>query len=411
MPQPNTYPAMNVQPVDVIGPYLNLQQNRRQNALAQLTQARETQEMQRKKQVMDEVASLDPMPSDGIQKRVSTMNRASTMNRLYALDPQAAHGIAQQQQTSEAEQQRAQQMAGLLAAKAQASEDPRGFVASAIQNPAYREIFSAAGFDPSRIDLNSPTFDRDLAAWAALAPQSKPIEVSPGASLARETPTGGYENAFTAPGNERSSDDMREYQLAQQQGYRGNFVDFLKEIRQAGAQQINLPSGYRWNAAGGMEPIPGGPAGKRSEGDKRAEVMFRSMLSADGQLAGMSGADTGSVTDVALGATPVTAALQGQDFKKYEAAGLRWAANMLYLKSGATATPDEIRSTWKQFFPQPGEGDEVKQQKAAARSEEIQGIADVYGFDAGRNAGNSGSRPQDLGSLSDDELLRALNGG
>lgn len=115
-----------------------------------------------------------------------------------------------------------------------------------------------------------------------------------------------------------------------------------------------------------------------SETDKKARVLLASMENAEKDIANLKDVDTGSITQAMLGSNRVTAPMQSDAFRKYEAAGLRWAANLLYLKSGATATPDEIRSTWKQFFPQPGDGDEVKAQKAASRQQEVGAIQGVY---------------------------------
>lgn len=119
-------------------------------------------------------------------------------------------------------------------------------------------------------------------------------------------------------------------------------------------------------------------APKLTESDKKARVLLASMENAEADIGKMSNVDTGSVAQRMLGSNPITAPLQSDDYRKYEAAGLRWAANLLYLKSGATATPDEIRSTWKQFFPQPGDGAGAKEQKAAARQQEVAAIKGVY---------------------------------
>jgi hypothetical protein len=48
------------------------------------------------------------------------------------------------------------------------------------------------------------------------------------------------------------------------------------------------------------------------------------------------------------------------------------------MKSGATATPEEVESTYMQFFPQPGDGPEVKAQKKAARMDEMIAITGAY---------------------------------
>jgi hypothetical protein len=86
---------------------------------------------------------------------------------------------------------------------------------------------------------------------------------------------GAYLESQKAP-PQPTSDDIREYQYAQSQGYQGTFQDFMIEMKRAGATSVNVgangmpgigtvpqgyavvqdpsnPSGYR------MEAIPGGP--------------------------------------------------------------------------------------------------------------------------------------------------------
>lgn len=62
------------------------------------------------------------------------------------------------------------------------------------------------------------------------------------------------------------TDDMREYQMAQQQGFQGNFMDYMTTIRRAGADRNtsvgSIPQGFQLQeTADGlrMVPIPGGP--------------------------------------------------------------------------------------------------------------------------------------------------------
>lgn len=66
------------------------------------------------------------------------------------------------------------------------------------------------------------------------------------------------------------TDDMREYEMAKQQGFQGSFMDYQIKMKEAGRQQVNidtgvkLPTGFRWKNPDdqnlGVEPIPGGPA-------------------------------------------------------------------------------------------------------------------------------------------------------
>jgi len=149
-------------------------------------------------------------------------------------------------------------------------------------------------------------------------------------------------------------------------------------------QQKWLRPGETQGAPVGAPTKPATPAGdKLTESDKRIGVLFRSVLDAEDTIAGLGdGTTTASRWNALLNAVPfdggASATLQSDAFRKYEAAALRWAANALYIKSGATAPPEEVRSTYKQFFPQPGDGAEVIEQKALAREQEIQNFRDQY---------------------------------
>lgn len=88
-----------------------------------------------------------------------------------------------------------------------------------------------------------------------------------------------------------TTDDVREYQFARQQGYEGSFTDFMKEMRQAGATQVNVgptgidygtpPKDHVWarnpdgtvklDERGAPIPLPVGPALQDEQARERAE--------------------------------------------------------------------------------------------------------------------------------------------
>jgi hypothetical protein len=150
------------------------------------------------------------------------------------------------------------------------------------------------------------------------------------------------------------------------------------------------PSGYRWNAARtGLEIIPGGPADpsikpkdapKPTEADKKASVLIQGMEDAEKELAqaGQKTDPTGK-WNAAMGHVPFTGeTLQTDEYRRYQATAGRWAANYLYLKSGAQASKDEITNVMKQFFPQPGDDDDTVALKARARQQEMAGARAGY---------------------------------
>lgn len=70
---------------------------------------------------------------------------------------------------------------------------------------------------------------------------------------------------------QKGTDDMREYEFAQSQGYKGTFQDYMTDMRKAGATNVTvggskygtIPPGYMLNEGQdgvSMSPIPGGPA-------------------------------------------------------------------------------------------------------------------------------------------------------
>lgn len=78
-----------------------------------------------------------------------------------------------------------------------------------------------------------------------------------------------WQLALNGNSAEKPTDDMREYDIARQQGFNGTFMDFMVKMKEAGRNQVNidtgskLPTNYRWidpqNQELGVEPIPGGP--------------------------------------------------------------------------------------------------------------------------------------------------------
>jgi hypothetical protein len=76
--------------------------------------------------------------------------------------------------------------------------------------------------------------------------------------------------AKAADPNSSLTSDMKEFDYARQQGFKGSFMDYQIKMKEAGRNQVNidtgvkLPAGYRWkdpnNQTAGVEPIPGGPA-------------------------------------------------------------------------------------------------------------------------------------------------------
>lgn len=167
------------------------------------------------------------------------------------------------------------------------------------------------------------------------------------------------------------------------------------------------PSGYRKRPDGTLEFIPGGPADPAmkpaparapTEFDKKAKVLIQGMSDSEEQINQLEKkTDPTGIWNAIMGSVPLTGkTLQTDDYRAYQAAAKRWAANYLYMKSGAQAGADEIASVAQQFFPQAGEGKEIAAQKKAARLQEMQGAQSVFG-DPPVDAG--GTSPSNIDAL------------
>lgn len=137
---------------------------------------------------------------------------------------------------------------------------------------------------------------------------------------------------------------------------------------------------YPGQTSGAAVGAPAKPESAKppAEMDKKVGTLFGSMVTAANNLAGLSGTDTSSISNATLDSNPITRPATSAEYRKYQSAAKQWSANLLYIKSGATATPEEVQSTYLQFFPQPGDTPDVKEQKAAAREQEMRNIQSVY---------------------------------
>lgn len=306
---------------------------------------------------------------------------------IRAGDAQTGVALGNEQQQGQVDKQQALGALAGLAQKALSITDPtarKQFLAQPGISQVYGPAFQSLGADHTQglaqlQQLPDAELQQRLQQVAQFAAPVKPIEVAAGGSLVNPQ-TG--QQMYNSPSKPASA--IEEYNFAKQQGYGGTFQQYQLQMKQAGAQQINLPAGYRWGASGTMEFIPGGPADpskqkQATEGDKKNAVLYNSMTNAEDQIAKLENApggatDTGSIANQLAGSNAITRTMQSDSFRKYESAALRWSANLLYLKSGATATPEEVQSTRKQFFPQPGDGPEVKAQKEASRQQEIEAV-------------------------------------
>ena len=192
--------------------------------------------------------------------------------------------------------------------------------------------------------------------------------------------------------SEESTDDIVEYNRAVKQGYAGSLQDWIIENKRAGAVQVNVgdklpappsgqaylpdptsPFGYK------LAPIPGAKEAPATEGDKKNRVLVSGMVDAERQIGALKGGDSSNLQGNVAGLIPIVGGyLQPDSVKQYNAAAERWAANYLYVKSGATAGKDEVSTTVRQFFPQPGDSPDVVRQKNESRANELKNMGSTY---------------------------------
>lgn len=161
------------------------------------------------------------------------------------------------------------------------------------------------------------------------------------------------------------------------------------------------PPGFRWKEDGTQEFIPGGPHDpalkpkdppKPTEADRKNVVLIQGMNDAEKQISELeTKTNPAGKWNAAMGNIPLTGGVfQTDEYRGYQAAAKRWAANYLYLKSGAQAGAGEIETTAAQFFPQPGDGPEVIEQKRTARQQELASAQSVYSAQKGGASGSWG---------------------
>ncbi len=152
--------------------------------------------------------------------------------------------------------------------------------------------------------------------------------------------------------------DIQEYNYALEQGYQGTFTDYQMEMKKAGATNIDF------NANQGT-----------------AAAYADRMLAADQVLS--DPALTTAMTDlIEQGKANVPVAgnfLVSEEYQMAEQAQRDFVNAILRRESGAVISPSEFENAKKQYFPQPGDNPIVIEQKARNRRTAIEGVARAAG--------------------------------
>ena len=94
------------------------------------------------------------------------------------------------------------------------------------------------------------------------------------------------------------------------------------------------------------------------------------------------------------------------DYQKFDQGKRDFVNALLRRESGAVITPDEFANADKQYFPQPGDSEEVIAQKRSNRASAIAGLR----VGSGRGVDSPEAAPEAAQDISDDDLLKKYGG-
>jgi len=146
---------------------------------------------------------------------------------------------------------------------------------------------------------------------------------------------------------------IQEYQYAVGQGYKGNFADYQTEMRKAGATSIDFNQN---------QGIAAGFADRMANSDKilnDPKIVGAMTDPTNGFKAGVPGAGNYMV---------------GPEYQMGEQAKRDFVNAILRRESGAAISPSEFDNANRQYFPQPGDSQEVIDQKARNRMIALEGV-------------------------------------
>jgi GH24 family phage-related lysozyme (muramidase) len=184
----------------------------------------------------------------------------------------------------------------------------------------------------------------------------------------------------------KTAEDAKKPQVGRYKVENGVVVDSVTGqivAGQLGNSGEKPPSGYRATPDGNLSAIPGGPADpatnnrqvKYNEGQTKAANFGKMMTEAE-KLIGDQANPLGFWGQLRENMTPevLSNQMRSPEYQKYRQAADQWIRAKLRKESGATITPEESEGEFRTFFPQPGDGPEVVEQKKLARQQAIQGM-------------------------------------
>lgn len=240
--------------------------------------------------------------------------------------------------------------------------------------------------------LMSKDSTRALPMWLEMNKPRTPINVAPGGTLIDPTT---FKPVFTAPDKPAEQpSDVRQYEFARGQGYTGSFLDYQRELKRAGASNVQVQYGapvagqdaqgnpifFQPSKDGGRPAIIPGVAPPKTdkpltEAQAKAQTFFGQMTAAE-NFYRENDIDTASLPSqvgVAAAGGRFNIAVPAQAQKAKQAQD-QWSEAYLRFKTGAAATKDEVELNNRTFFPKVGDSSEVIEQKRLARESAMRDI-------------------------------------
>lgn len=194
---------------------------------------------------------------------------------------------------------------------------------------------------------------------------------------------------------------IQEYQFAQQQGFQGGYLDYVKAKDQATTTSSSTPSSYKeWELAG----QPGTYAdwvtksSKPATADQYNAALFAQRGATSSDIINQLGSQFTGAQSIIGGALPNV--LKSSERQQFDQATRDFINAVLRRESGAAIADTEFDSARKQYIPQPGDSAEVLAQKANNRNLAVTGIQRAAGSAAFGSTSSGGDELDNiLGNL------------
>jgi len=183
-----------------------------------------------------------------------------------------------------------------------------------------------------------------------VAEMLKPQKVSEGERVIRFNPVTG-KNEVVAEGGEKLTENQRNYLQAQKEGYQGTFFDYQRDLKKAGATNINMPT----------------------EGERKAGFMANILDKNIAQMQAALGVDPtavkpnvpASIVAAIAGENVLSRAITPAQRQIIEDSQLDILDAALTLRTGAAYTREQLLGMRGTYFPRIGDSPETVKAKQA----------------------------------------------